>query len=79
MLTVLDESGTEMAKALKKLETDTNTAEAIEDHFDQAVYYKDTILEDMDELRKYADQAEAMIPDDYLGYPTYGQMLFSLR
>ena len=35
--------------------------------------------EDMDELRKYADQAEALIPDKYLSYPTYGQMLFSLR
>ena len=36
-------------------------------------------LADMDELRKYADQAEALIPDKYLSYPTYGQMLFSLR
>ena len=33
----------------------------------------------MDDLRVYADQAEALIPDEYLSYPTYGQMLFSLR
>ena len=33
----------------------------------------------MDEVRKYADAAEALVPDSYLGYPTYGQMLFSLR
>ena len=37
------------------------------------------LLKDMDELREYADEAEALIPDEYLPYPTYGQMLFSLR
>ena len=50
-----------------------------DDILKQAEFYKDTVLKDMDELRGYADKAEAMIPDKYLSYPTYGEMLFSLR
>jgi glutamine synthetase len=51
----------------------------MDDLLGQASFYQETILKDMDELRKYADEAEAVIPDEYLSYPTYGQMLFSLR
>lgn len=34
------------------------------------------VLEDMEELRKSADAAETLIPDDLLPYPTYGKLLF---
>ena len=37
------------------------------------------ILTEMDELRSWTDRAEAIIPDEYLPYPTYEKMLFSLR
>ncbi len=79
ILKSLDESSYGMSKALAKLSEDTKIAEGKTDLLGQATYYKETILTDMDELRKYADKAEAMIPDKYLSYPTYGQMLFSLR
>ncbi len=80
VLKVLDEASAEMSKALSKLSDDTSKAETMEDDLlKQAAFYKETILADMDELRKHADKAEAMIPEKYLGYPTYGQMLFSLR
>ena len=68
-----------MSKALEKLAEDTTIAEEKTDALDTAAFYQSTVLADMDELRKYADQAEALIPDKYLSYPTYGQMLFSLR
>ena len=32
----------------------------------------------MDTLRKTADEAESKIPDEYLPYPTYDQLLFSV-
>ena len=66
-------------KALDKLAADTKTAEGKEDALETAVFYESTVLKDMDELRSCADAAEALIPDKYLSYPTYGQMLFSLR
>ncbi len=80
ILKVLDEATSGMSRMLIKLKEDTKKAEEMEeDLLSQAVFYKDTILSDMEELRKYADSAEAMVPDKYLCYPTYGQMLFSLR
>ena len=65
--------------ALDKLAEDTKTAEGKEDALDTAKYYQATVLTDMDKLREFADKAEALIPEKYLSYPTYGQMLFSLR
>ncbi|WP_044958649.1 glutamine synthetase III family protein [Butyrivibrio sp. WCD2001] len=79
VLKTIDEASAGMCKALATLEADTKKAEEKEDLLEQAAYYQQTILSDMDELRKYADEAEALIPDKYLSYPTYGQMLFSLR
>ena len=78
-LKAIDEAQGKMSEALKKLAADTTVAEGKTEVLDQASYYQKTILADMDEVRKYADAAEALVPDSYLGYPTYGQMLFSLR
>ena len=78
-LKAIDEAQGKMSEALKKLAVDTTVAEGKTEVLDQASYYQKTILADMDEVRKYADAAEALVPDSYLGYPTYGQMLFSLR
>ena len=79
ILKTLDKASAEMSKALTKLAADTKTAEDKTDLLDQASYYEEAILKDMDEVRKYVDEAEALIPDKYLSYPTYGQLLFSLR
>ena len=38
-----------------------------------------TQKEGMEVLRSWTDKAEAIIPDEYLPYPTYEKMLFSLR
>ena len=59
-----------------KLEADTKTAEEMGDMLEAAKFYHDTVLADMEELRKYADQAEQYIPDDILPYPTYDKLLF---
>ena len=79
ILKSLDEASSEMGKALTKLFDDTKKAEGMSEALETASYYQKTVLADMDELRKYADKAEALIPEKYLSYPTYGQMLFSLR
>ena len=79
LLKELDKASADMCKALTKLYEDTKTAESKEEALETAKFYQETVLSDMDELRKYADEAEALIPEKYLSYPTYGQMLFSLR
>ena len=75
----LDEAEGEIDKALGKLSDDTHKAEAETDALKTARYYHDTILTDMDTLRASVDAAEAIIPEQYLPYPTYGELLFSLR
>ena len=79
LLKALDESSEDMCAALSKLSEDTGKAEGMTDALKTAEFYQSTVLADMDELRTHADKAEALIPDKYLSYPTYGQMLFSLR
>ena len=79
ILQKLDETSEQIITALDTLQADTLKAEKIGDILEQAAYYQETILSEMETLRSWTDQAEAIIPDEYLPYPTYEQMLFSLR
>ena len=74
-LSLLYEQLTASAEELAAL---TVQAEAKEDILEKAVYYQSTILPKMEEVRSYADEAETMIPDSYLSYPTYDKLLFSI-
>ena len=62
--------------ATEKLSADIEKAENMEQNLDQAKFYHDVILSDMEEIRKYADAAEPLLPDGYLPYPTYEELLF---
>ena len=79
IITTLDETSEKISKSLDKLSKDTQKAEKETDELKAAKFYHETILADMDALRSSVDKAEAIIPDGYLPYPTYGEMLFSLR
>ena len=68
-----------MAKDLETLKADTVKAlAASDDVLACAKNYQETVLEDMETLRKSADEAEALIPDELLPYPTYDELLFSI-
>ena len=60
------------------LKEDTDRASSLSDIQKSANLYKDQVLLDMDALRKVADEAEALLPDQLLPYPTYGKLLFSI-
>ena len=79
ILRKLSADAREIAEKLEKLSVDTKQAEGKSDVLECAKYYESTILKDMEELRRFVDEAEELIPDQYLPYPTYGAMLFSLR
>lgn len=74
-LTALSEGMTAQLSALK-----TNTARAQEtpDLLESARMYQKTVLTDMDKLRSFADEAETLLPETVLPYPTYGKLLFSV-
>ena len=68
-----------MAKDLETLKADTAKALASSDDvLACSKAYQETVLEDMETLRKSADEAEVLIPDELLPYPTYDELLFSI-
>ncbi len=75
----LDKTSKTIGETLEKLYTQTQKAETITDSLECAKFYHEVILEDMEQLRASIDEAEALIPEEYLPYPTYGQLLFSVR
>ena len=68
----------QISKYSEELGAMVATAEGMEDSLASAEYYQSQILPKMDEVRICADEAESLIPDDLLPYPTYSQLLFSI-
>ena len=66
LLTKLSGLQDAMTKGLEKLKADTAKARSTEDVLENAKLYQSEVLEDMEELRKAADEAETLIPDDLL-------------
>ncbi len=79
ILSALDDLEEEIFTKLQKLNEDTAKAEQTEDVLAAAKFYHESVLEDMEDLRSSVDAAEKFIPEAYLSYPTYGQLLYSLR
>ena len=52
------------------------TAEGMDDYLKAGTYYHDTILTEMEKIRLAVNDAEVLIPEDYLPYPTYDALLF---
>ncbi len=48
------------------------------DVYEVARIYRDGVLPVMDELRAEADAVEALLPTEYLSYPTYDRLLFGV-
>ncbi len=76
LITKLSGCYDDIIKATQKLSDDTDKAESMDPDIEQAKFYHDVVLADMDEIRKYADEAEPLLPEGYLPYPTYEEMLF---
>ena len=46
--------------------------------YDTGMYYKDTVIPAMEELRKTADELEAVVGKDFWPFPTYTDLLYSI-
>ena len=76
LVKTLSDHYTKVSELNEKLARDTKKAGSIGDYQKQADFYHGTIIPDMEKLRAVADEAELLIPDEYLPYPTYEEMLF---
>jgi glutamine synthetase len=56
-----------------------NEAKAISDIAEQSFFYKDQVLPAMEELRKAADELEGITAKSFWPFPSYGDILFSVR
>lgn len=65
----------EMTKDLTDL---INQTEAIKDSLEKAAAYHDKVLQKMEEIRAVADMAESRLPAEFLPWPTYEDLLFSI-
>ena len=54
-------------------------ADAAEDTLERAMRYKDDVVGAMNALRQACDACEAMIPNDQWPYPSYTDILFSVK
>ena len=62
-----------------RLEGELIDAKNCADSKAQADYYKDVIFASMQELRAVADELEPLVAKDRWPFPTYGDLLFSVR
>ena len=69
---------TEISEKTEALAEAEKAAESMEDNIEKVAYFHYTILAKMDDLRSSVDTAEALIPDSFLPYPTYDELLFSV-
>ena len=66
-------------KAVRELDELTVKANAISDHSECADFYLGSVIPKMNELRKICDEAETLTAESYWPFPTYGDILFSVR
>lgn len=67
-----------ISKKTDALKTALIKTQNMPDDMEKVKCFHDIILAQMEELRKEIDETECLIPDSYLGYPTYEKLLFSV-
>ena len=78
LLKTVSEKLAAMQAALTKLKKLEAEASAMDDVKAQAFFYKDTVREAMDELRRPADELEMIVDKDIWPLPTYGELMFEI-
>ncbi|MCR5002677.1 MAG: glutamine synthetase III [Lachnospiraceae bacterium] len=76
LIRMLSDGYDKLFDLVSKLSEDTDKAEAMDDALEQAKFYHDTIIADMEQIRKVADPLEGYLPDGVLPYPKYEEILF---
>ncbi len=78
LISKLNELQTTITNKLSLLVQHIDEAEKQDTPLLQAKYYQRYVLSDMESIRSVVNEAESLIPDTYLPYPTYDQLLFSI-
>lgn len=79
LLTKISKLNSLAYKKTAKLEDAVLKAHDITDSDELAVYFKDVVFADMNDLRITVDELETVVPAVSWPYPSYGEMLFSVK
>ena len=79
LLTKISKLNTAAYKKVAKLEEAVLKAKEIDDTTELSMFYKDSVFAAMSELRITVDELETMVPASSWPYPSYGDMLFSVK
>ena len=79
LLAKVSKLNTSAYKKTEKLEQAVLKAKEINETQELSMYYKDAVFAAMSELRIIVDELETMVPADIWPYPSYGDMLFSVK
>lgn len=75
----LSELEAELYNKVEKLDASVKTALNMAEGQEQAEFYHDTVLAEMDAVREIADEMEKYTAEEYWPFPTYGDLLFSIQ
>ena len=78
LLLNLSSNADKLHKALKRLEKTVANAEENEDVKSRSEYYRDIVLSDMADVRRFADELETLTAADFWPFPTYTDLLYSV-
>ena len=79
LLAKVSKLNTAAYKKTEKLEQAVLKSKEISETQELSMYYKDAVFAAMSELRITVDELETMVPADIWPYPSYGDMLFSVK
>ncbi len=65
--------------SVKALEDDLDKFKSLDDVFDSSAFVRDEMLPSMETLRGYVDEAEMLTSQKDWPFPSYGQLLFSVK
>lgn len=66
-------------EAIEVLENGLINANKISDAKEKAIAFKEHVFENLENVRKYADELETFVDKKFWPYPTYGEILFSVQ
>ncbi|MCR4846858.1 MAG: glutamine synthetase III [Eubacterium sp.] len=75
----LSELTDSILESVKKLEEDLEQFKSLEDVFVSSAFVRDEMLPSMETLRGYVDEAEMLTSQKDWPFPSYGQLLFSVK
>ena len=67
-----------LSEAVKTLESRIDESRGIGEYSSLSFFIRDHLIPAMNQVRRYADELETMVGKEYLPYPTYSELLYSI-